>query len=47
MTEKSKEASIKRIYGNPVTGYGYINVTFQQAKKVNPDIKCVDAKESI
>ena len=45
MTEESKEATIKRIYENPVTGYGSIHDTFQQAKKINPDIKYVDVKK--
>ena len=44
MSEESKEATIKRIYENPVTRYGSINDAFRQAKKINPNIKNIDVK---
>jgi hypothetical protein len=45
MSEESKEATIKKIYEHPDSGYGSITDTFKQAKKVNLSIKYVDVKE--
>ena len=39
MSEESKDATIKKVYENPVTGYGSINGTLKQARKTNPNIK--------
>ena len=47
MSDPSKETTIKRIYKNPVTGYGSVNDTFKQAYKIDPSIKCSDVREYI
>ena len=43
MTE-SKDDIIKRIYNNPVSGYGSLRDTYQQAYKIDPTIRQIDVK---
>ena len=45
MSEKSKDATIKKIYEHPMTGYGSINETLKQASKINPSIKVADVRD--
>ena len=42
---ESKEATIKRIYQNPASGYGPVRDTYAQANKINPGIRYIDVKE--
>ena len=42
---ESKESTIKKVYSNPITGYGSVRDTYQQANKINPGIRYVDVKE--
>ena len=43
MTDKNE--TIRNIYFNPIAGFGSINDTFQQAKKIDPSIKYNDVKD--
>ena len=45
MSEESKDATIKKIYEHPITGYGSINDTLKQASKINPSIKVADVRD--
>ena len=45
MATESVEATIKKVYENPVSGYGSINDTYKQAFKLNPSVKVSDVKE--
>ena len=45
MSEESKEATIKKVYEHPITGYGSINDTLKQASKINPIIKVEDVRD--
>ena len=42
MSEESKDATIKKIYEHPITGYGSINDTLKQASKIYPIIQVED-----
>ena len=42
---ESKEATIKRVYENPASGYGSVRDTYVQANKINPGIRYIDFKE--
>ena len=45
MSEESKDATIKKIYEHPITGYGSINDTLKQASKINPSITVADVRD--
>ena len=45
MSEESKDATIKKIYEHPITGYGSIIDTLKQASKINPSIKVADVRD--
>ena len=45
MSEESKDATIKKIYKHPITGYGSTNDTLKQASKINPSIKVADVRD--
>ena len=44
---ESKEATIKRVYENAVTGYISVRDTYVQANKINPGIRYVDVYEHL
>ena len=44
MSEESKDATIKKIYEHPITGYGSINDTSKQASKITPSIQVADVR---
>ena len=41
----TKEATIKQVYHNAVSGFGSLRDTYQQASKIDPSIRTVDVKE--
>ena len=45
MSEESKDATIKKVYENPATGYRSINDTLKKASKINPSIKVADVRD--
>ena len=45
MSEESKQATIKKVYEHPITGYGSINDTLNQASNINPNIKVEDVRD--
>ena len=44
---ESKEATIKRIYENPASGYGSVRDTYVQANRINPGTRYVEVKEHL
>ena len=42
---ESKEATVKRVSENAVTGNGSVRDTYVQANKINPGIRYIDVKE--